>query len=134
MITKQPTATQTFGMQWAKTLQPSAIVALHGDLGAGKTTLAKGIIAELTGVPPEEVQSPTFTLMSLYEGPCLVYHFDLYRLESPEEFIARGFVDFFESDGICIIEWPDHIESLLPSQTIHITLTHVDESARRIDV
>ena len=134
MITKEPLATQLFGKQWAQSLEPGTIVALHGDLGAGKTTLAKGIIAELTGVPFDAIQSPTFTLMNLYEGKCPIYHFDLYRLKSAEEFIAKGFVDFLESDGICLIEWPERIEPLLPPKTKHITLSHVDENARRIDV
>lgn len=134
MILSEPSATQSFGEQWAQSLEPGTIVALHGDLGAGKTTLAKGIIAELTGVAVDAIQSPTFTLMNLYDGKCPIYHFDLYRLKSADEFIAKGFVDYLESDGICLIEWPDRIEPLLPKKTKHITLSHVDRNARRIDV
>jgi len=134
MITHEPSATQRFGGQWAKTLKPSATIALHGDLGSGKTTFVKGIVAELMGIPFDAIQSPTFTLMNLYEGPLPIYHFDLYRLKSAEEFVAKGFVDFFESDGICLIEWPDRIASLLPKTTQHVTLSHVDEQTRRIDV
>ena len=134
MITHDATATQTFGRKWAQTLKAGSIIALHGDLGTGKTTLVKGIISELTGTPMDEIQSPTFPLLHIYEGTCPIYHFDLYRIKSADEFIAKGFIDYLDSDGICLFEWPDRIESILPSHTLNITLSHVEEGVRRIDV
>ena len=134
MITEDAHATETFGREWAKTLLPGTVVALHGDLGAGKTTLVKGIVSELTGTPPQQISSPTFTLMHLYESKYPVYHFDLYRLKSAEEFVHSGFTDFFDSVGICLIEWPDRITPILPKNTVHIHLTHLEQGGRQIDV
>lgn len=132
MITQSEAETRAFGSTFAKTLTPGAIVALYGDLGAGKTTLAKGIVEQLTSVPHHQVQSPTFTYLQMY-GETL-YHFDLYRLKNKETFTALGFLDFFETKGICLIEWPDRIAPLLPKSTISLTLSYEGEMGRRIDV
>lgn len=134
MITLNAQATETFARKWGKTLQPGAIVALHGELGAGKTTFAKGVISELTRTPPQQISSPTFTLMNLYESDFSVYHFDLYRLKSTDDFIHLGFLDFFDNNGICIIEWPEKISSFLPPNTFHVQLQHFDQGGRKIHV
>ena len=127
-----------FGEMFAKELSPGAIVALHGDLGSGKTTLIKGVIHALTGINKHTIQSPTFTYMHTYTGPFPIYHFDLYRLKNEEKFLEMGLLDFFDSEGVCLIEWPIRIESLLPkhpkNNMVHIYLTHAGENKRRIDV
>lgn len=123
-----------FGGELAQQLKRGAVVALHGDLGAGKTTLAKGVIAALTSISTPEVQSPTFTYLNIYEGELPIYHFDLYRLKSHEDFIQLGFLDFLGENGICLIEWAERIAPLLPPLTLHVELSHVGEGKRKIDV
>jgi tRNA threonylcarbamoyl adenosine modification protein YjeE len=98
------------------------VFALYGTLGAGKTTLAKGIISSLTGVYEDEILSPTFQYLALYEqAGRSVAHFDLYRLSSQRSFVEAGFCEFFTS-SFCIIEWPGVIESLLPCDTVKIQI------------
>lgn len=125
--------TIAFGRSIAGQLKPQAVVALYGDLGTGKTTLAKGMISALTGFETREIQSPTFTYMNLYDGNPPLYHFDLYRLDGMERFLEMGFLDFLEGDGITLIEWPERITPLLPKETLKIHLKHTEEG-RRADV
>jgi tRNA threonylcarbamoyladenosine biosynthesis protein TsaE len=135
MLTKSALETQQFGRKLALDLTPKDIVAFHGDLGAGKTTLIKGIIQELTGLSEREISSPTFTYLHMYEAEKFpIYHFDLYRLQSVDDFLAIGGLDYLDSSGICLIEWPERIHSLLPLRTRHISLFHSQEEKRRIDV
>jgi tRNA threonylcarbamoyladenosine biosynthesis protein TsaE len=134
MIAEEAHATQRFGEKLAHDLKPSAIVALYGDLGVGKTTLVKGIISALTGESPDAIQSPTFTLMNCYQAAQPIYHFDLYRLVNADAFIEKGFIDYLDGEGICLIEWPERIESLLPKTTLRITLSHAEGNRRKIDV
>ncbi len=126
--------TTQFGESLALSLNGGTIVALHGDLGAGKTTLVKGVIAQLAGVTKRNVQSPTFTYLNIYDCHPPIYHFYLYHLKGENEFIQLGFLDFLEEKGICLIEWADRIGSLLPAGTIHVTLSQIGEGRRKIDV
>ena len=113
--------------------QPGDVIALIGDLGAGKTAFARGFIAACGG--DGEVPSPTFTLVQLYEFPAGdVYHFDLYRIENSEEIFELGIEDAM-SDGISLIEWPDRMGAYLPFERLDIVLsTGKDENAREVDL
>src|SRR4051812_30904818 len=100
IISRSPEETFAFGSALAATLQPGAVIALSGDLGAGKTHLSKGIAAGL-GCAPEEVTSPTFTLLHEYRGGRMpVFHFDFYRLESEAELVGLGLDDYLDARGI----------------------------------
>ncbi len=117
-------ATLAFGNALAHVLQPGLTIFLHGDLGAGKTTLVRGLLYGLGYVG--KVKSPTYTLVEPYEmlaaqaKPLNVYHFDLYRFNDEEEWEAAGFRDFFNAGSVCLIEWPEKAAQLLPLADIEI--------------
>ncbi len=112
-------------MRVAKSLPPGTVLALSGQLGAGKTTFVQGL-AEGLGIT-EPVQSPTFILLNLYEG---LAHFDLYRLKTADDFTALGFHEYFHSGVLCAIEWPERIQELLPPGTVHIHFEYAANGGR----
>lgn len=112
--------TQNFGIKLGKALKKGDILCLNGDLGAGKTTFTKSIGLGL-GVS-EYITSPTFALINQYSGRLPVYHFDVYRLENIEEINDLGFDEYFYGDGVCIIEWADKIEKMIPKERIVIDI------------
>ncbi len=121
------------GRRLAPELSAGTVLALHGDLGTGKTCLVKGIALGL-GVA-QEVTSPTFTLIHEYRGGRLpLYHVDLYRLDSTEQAAAIGIEDYLQAGGVTVIEWAEKTESLLPLETRHILFTATGESSRRIEI
>ena len=110
--------TLDFAADFAQTLKIGDIIALHGTLGVGKTAFTRGVIQSLTGA--KEVPSPTFTLLQTYETPNFdIYHFDMYRLKSPDEAYEIGIEDAF-AEGVSFIEWPDKIKGVLPQKHIDI--------------
>ncbi len=115
--------TVLFGREFASRVNAGSIVALRGELGAGKTTFVQGFLQGL-GIE-DTAQSPTFTYLQIYENR--VYHFDLYRLRSEKEFLALGFEEFLHENKIVLIEWPERIENLLPDDCYHLTFSHVPE-------
>lgn len=130
--THSPEATQAFGHALAAHVQPGDVIALYGNLGAGKTHLTKGLCSAL-GIPEANVNSPTFTLVNEYSGaPFPVYHFDAYRIKHADEFFEMGYEEYFYGDGLCLIEWPSRIEALLPEETLLLRIEHVSEQVRCI--
>ncbi|MCR5675716.1 MAG: tRNA (adenosine(37)-N6)-threonylcarbamoyltransferase complex ATPase subunit type 1 TsaE [Lachnospiraceae bacterium] len=130
--------TRRIAKSMGETAAAGDVFALNGDLGAGKTVFAKGF-AEGLGFPyPEDVVSPTFTLLQIYEGGRLtLYHFDVYRMEDASEADGIGMDDYLFGDGVCLIEWAEHVEELLPAGRTQITITRDDAegpSCRRITV
>lgn len=122
-------ATAALAQLLAPLLRQGDVLALQGDLGAGKTTFARALINALEG-PVEEVPSPTFTLVQTYQrGELEIWHFDLYRLEDPEEAWELGIEEAF-SEGVSLIEWPDRLGSALPPERLELSLRHVDEGRR----
>jgi tRNA threonylcarbamoyladenosine biosynthesis protein TsaE len=123
--------TERLGLALAQVMRQSAVIGLVGHLGAGKTRLARAI-AEGLGVPADQISSPTFVLIQEYEGTLPVYHFDAYRLKSLAEFEDLGAGEYFESSGVCLVEWADRVRELMPPDTWWITIeAHADHSARR---
>lgn len=117
-----PDATARLAVALAALLRPGDVVALRGDLGTGKTTFARALIRALTGTD-EDVPSPTFTLVQIYDLPFgMLWHFDLYRLAGPEEVIELGW-DEARAEGIALVEWPDRLGPLLPAERLDIVLT-----------
>ena len=132
--THSPEETQTIGQQIGETLKTGDVVALIGDLGAGKTCLTKGIARGAGVASNEVVNSPSYTLINEYAGEMPIYHIDLYRLEHHGEIVDLGLEEYLEGTGICVIEWADRMTNLLPANHIQITMMWVDESTRIIEM
>jgi len=129
--TRSEEETIELGRRIARELPRRAVVLLIGNLGAGKTTLAKGIVSELGSAQPEDVSSPTFTLIHEYGR---VYHIDLYRLDRPEEIATLGLDEIFDRDAVVLIEWGERFPRLMPKDRYEIRLRAIDEDRREIVV
>ncbi|HOW83166.1 MAG TPA: tRNA (adenosine(37)-N6)-threonylcarbamoyltransferase complex ATPase subunit type 1 TsaE [Spirochaetota bacterium] len=130
LITRSSEETLMFGEKFGRDLKKGDVVALTGDLGAGKTIIAKGIAMGMDII--EDITSPTFTLMEIYDGHIPLYHFDLYRIENESELDLLYFEEYWENGGISVIEWADRAGSRLPDNTIRINIEYIDENSRRI--
>ncbi len=119
------------GRRIARQLPSRGVVLLIGNLGAGKTTLAKGIVSGLGAAAPEEVASPTFTLIHEYGH---VYHVDLYRLDRADQLATLGLDEIFESDSIVLIEWGERFPDSMPRQRTEIRVRALDGDAREIEI
>jgi tRNA threonylcarbamoyladenosine biosynthesis protein TsaE len=126
--------TIAFGERIAASLPPRAAVLLIGNLGAGKTTLAKGIVKGLGAAAPEEVSSPTFTLIHEYGGARKVYHIDLYRLDTEAEVASLGLDELFDREAVVLIEWGERFPRLMPQPRMEVRLERTEDDARTIDV
>jgi len=116
-----PEATCAFARALAPRLAPGDVIALEGDIGAGKTHFARCVIQSLLPAP-EDVPSPTYTLVQTYPGQvCEIWHADLYRLTGPAEVFELGLIDAFAA-AICLVEWPDRLGDLLPDTSLHMSL------------
>ena len=113
----------------ADELGPGTVIALHGDLGAGKTCFIQGYAAAL-GID-EPLTSPTYTLIGEYEGRLPLHHIDLYRLSGPEEALGLGLEEYFDANGITAIEWAERAEGLLPPDMLHIQINADAETETR---
>ncbi len=123
-----------FGERLGKLLAPGHVIALAGELGAGKTTMVKGIVQGLGVTDRRAVRSPTFALVHRYEGRIPVYHFDAYRLENAQEMLDIGSDEMIYGDGVSIIEWADNVSECLPEEYLKVTLIAVSENERTIEV
>jgi tRNA threonylcarbamoyladenosine biosynthesis protein TsaE len=125
------TATQQLGRALGAAAQPGLVVALVGNLGAGKTRFVQAA-AEGLDVPREAVNSPTFVLIHEYEGRLPVYHFDTYRLRDVDEFLELGADEYMSSDGVCFIEWADRMKEVLPRDRLTVQFEITGELSRRV--
>lgn len=120
-ISSSADMTLALGKAIGETIGPATVIALDGQLGAGKTLLARGIAMGLNVTTP--VSSPTFTIVNEYEGGRLkIYHFDTYRLSDSEDFLAAGLDEYFGYEGVCVIEWSNIIDDILPEGTLRINI------------
>jgi tRNA threonylcarbamoyladenosine biosynthesis protein TsaE len=124
-------ATEAFGRRLGALLFPGAVVALVGQLGAGKTHLTRAVAEGLGVRNPAAVNSPTFVLIQEYPARLPIYHFDAYRLSGPREFAELGVEEYFRGDGVCLVEWADKVEPTLPPEHLRIDIAILDESRRR---
>ena len=124
--------TVALGERIARELPSKAAVLLIGNLGAGKTTLAKGIVKGLGAAAPDEVSSPTFTI--IHEYGANVYHIDLYRLQRPQELATLGLEEIFDRDAIVLVEWGERFLEAMPRDRIEIRISSIEENDRIIAV
>jgi len=130
IISNSPQQTQDLAAYIGQIAQPGTVIVLEGSLGAGKTSFVQGLARGLgiTG----RVNSPTFTIIKEYNGRLPLYHFDLYRLEEPEELWELGLDEFFTSGGVCALEWGERAQELLPRERLDIHLEHQGDSQRSL--
>ena len=132
LVSNSPEETERYAARFYHMLVSGDVVALYGVLGAGKTCFVRGV-ARAAGVDPDEVTSPSFTLINEYPGGELpVFHFDLYRLGDPREFYSTGGDDYFSRDGIVMIEWAEKGGDFIPRQRYNIHFDIIDEHRRRM--
>ena len=131
IITRSAEETRVLGAKLARILGPGDTLTLQGDLGAGKSELARGIARGLGVSGP--VPSPSFTILNMYdEGRCPLYHFDWYRIRDPEEIAEMGFQEQLNGDGVALIEWSEQALEYVPERRLNVTLRTVDENTREI--
>jgi tRNA threonylcarbamoyladenosine biosynthesis protein TsaE len=126
-----PQETEQLGSLLGSMLATGDIIALCGDLGSGKTTLARGM-ARGIGLEEGEVASPSFTLVNEYQGTLPLYHIDLYRLADEKELIAIDYAEYLTADGVVVIEWADRIPQAVPPDALWITLKYLGDEYREI--
>jgi tRNA threonylcarbamoyladenosine biosynthesis protein TsaE len=125
-----PQATRELAGRLAQALRAGDVVLLQGALGAGKTEFVKGLAEEMEVT--ERVTSPTFALLNVYQGTVPIYHFDLYRLESPEELFGIGFEEFMGGDGVAVVEWPDRFPAEMPAEYVGVEILEGHNPTERI--
>jgi tRNA threonylcarbamoyladenosine biosynthesis protein TsaE len=130
-ISNSPAETEAFGRQLAEDLHVGSVLALEGDLGSGKTSFVKGLVAGLGGIA--DVTSPTFTIVHEYRGGRVpVYHFDFFRIENEQSAERLGLDDYFFGDGVSVIEWADRLPQFIPEQARWILFEIKSEDTRVI--
>ena len=119
-ITNSYEETERVAAELAKSLKGGEVIAMYGDLGAGKTAFVRGL-ARALGIEGH-ITSPTFTIMNAYNGRLPLYHFDVYRIADPDEMYEIGYDEYIGSDGVCVIEWAELIEDILPDEYIKVNI------------
>jgi len=133
ILSTSPEQTARIGETLGPLLESGTVVALIGELGSGKTVFAQGLARGLGVDPDEYVSSPSFTLVNQYRGKVPVFHVDTYRLGDEAEMVALGYEDFFDPNGVTIIEWADKVRTLLPETRVVVKFRIVDEHSREIE-
>lgn len=135
-VSQTPEETLDLGVKLGLSIEKPCVFCFFGDLAAGKTTFIKGLVSGVTGMDLktalQQVNSPTYVLLNLYEGRLPLYHFDLYRLSSEEEFFSMGFDEYLQSPGVSCIEWAERISGIMPKDAIRIRIESLGPEKRKI--
>lgn len=134
IVSNSPEQTRRIGEILGRSLDRGIVVALIGELGSGKTVFAQGLARGLDVDPDEYVSSPSFTLVNHYRGRVPIFHVDTYRLADAAEMVSLGYEEYFEPDGVTIIEWADKVHDLLPERFVLAEFTLINENTREIDI
>jgi len=132
LLSHSPSETEELGRRFGSLLTQGTFVALHGELGSGKTCFTRGIVAAAAPASAHLVASPTFAIMNEYPGSPPVYHFDFYRLATAHEIAELGLDEYFPGEGISIAEWSERLGDLLPLEHLDVTLEHAGDESRRL--
>lgn len=130
IISKSVTDTENAGAAFAKSLKPGSVVAMYGDLGAGKTAFVRGMASGLNSA--SRVTSPTFTIVNEYDGDIELFHFDMYRLNSADELFDIGWEDYLRCDGICVVEWSENVSDVFDGTEVSVTIEKLSDSERKL--
>lgn len=130
LFTSSEEETEACGRELAKRLGPGSVVALYGDLGAGKTAFVRGL-AQGLGIR-ESVSSPTFTIVNEYPGKIPLFHFDMYRLRDERELFDIGWEDYLDRGGVCALEWSERVEGAIGPEALRVALRRLDANRREI--
>jgi tRNA threonylcarbamoyladenosine biosynthesis protein TsaE len=131
VVTCSVAETEALGAALATYLVAGDFIALHGELGAGKTCFVRGVAVGLEVDPTMYVTSPTYTLLNIYRGRLPLYHFDLYRLGG-DEVAELGFEEYFYGDGVCFVEWAERLGGDQPEERLEIAFYHAEDDSRRV--
>lgn len=133
LLSKSPIDTETFGFRIGRLLRAGMLVKLYGELGAGKTTMVKGI-ARAFGIDKDDVISPSFTIITEYNSSPRLYHLDLYRISGSRDLESTGVWDCIGDDSVTVVEWPEHAEDELPNNAVSVSITHKGPDEREIEI
>ncbi len=131
-ISKSEAETFCYGRDFARRLRAGSFVGLYGDLGAGKTQFVKGVCDAFH--VSEVVNSPTFTIVNEYHGTLPVFHIDLYRMKNVEEILGIGVDEYIEAGGVCLVEWAEKLDGIIPEKRYEVRIAVVDDSTREIAI
>ncbi|NTW99222.1 MAG: tRNA (adenosine(37)-N6)-threonylcarbamoyltransferase complex ATPase subunit type 1 TsaE [Geobacteraceae bacterium] len=132
ITTNSPGETEQLGTVIGSLLQTGSFLALRGDLGGGKTCFTRGVVASLAPQSSGLVASPTYAIMNCYPGSTPVYHFDFYRLTCDDDIAELGFEEYFYGDGVCVVEWSERLEALLPPDVLTLLFEYAGDDRRLI--
>lgn len=132
IVSKSVEDTEKAGAAFAKHLSPGAVVAMYGDLGAGKTAFVRGMALGLNS--KSRVTSPTFTIVNEYDGDTELFHFDMYRLKSADELFDIGWEDYLARGGICVVEWSENVKDAFDGSEITVTIDKISDQQRKISI
>ena len=135
-ISQSVARTESIAAALSHTLHGGECVALHGEMGAGKTQFVRGLVKGLGG-SGRAVSSPTFVLLNVYDAPPIrlpVYHLDAYRVAGPQDFEGIGFPELLTQGGVVVVEWPERVQALLPTDAIRVHLQATGETTRQIQI
>ncbi len=133
LTSESPEDTLAIARALGAALGPGDVVGLYGDLGAGKTLFCKGV-GEALGIPPDRIVSPTFTIVTEHAGPVLLTHIDVYRLGGTREADEIGMRELLSGDGVCLVEWAEKIDELLPTNCIQVRFSFSGDNRREIAI
>lgn len=134
MVSHSPEETLQLGIKIGRLCQAGDVIALDGDLGAGKTCLIQGLAEGLDVSKESYVRSPTFTILNVHSGRVPLYHFDLYRLSDLDELEEIGYSEYIYGDGVSALEWASNVEEAIPHECLRIAIKRIGEDVREIEI
>jgi tRNA threonylcarbamoyladenosine biosynthesis protein TsaE len=134
ITSNSPGETEQLGAAVGSLLRPGSFLALRGDLGGGKTCFTRGVVDSLAPQSNGLVSSPTYAIMNCYPGNTPVYHFDFYRLTCDDDIAELGFEEYFYGDGVCVVEWSERLEELLPPDVLTLLFEYAGDDRRLITI